>query len=106
MEKALTMIEMGSPSKQSQQQQQHGSQPTTTIATTGGLSYSTTALADGGVTTRMASNTSKLVYETGFKLLLKCWREGKRKNDRLNAQLSQKDSTVSIKGPSKDSHLP
>nr|XP_019546447.2 MAP7 domain-containing protein 2-like [Aedes albopictus] len=92
MEKALTMIEMGSPSKQSQQQQQHGSQ-STTIATTGGLSYSTTALADGGAATRMASNTSKLVFETGFKLLLKCWREGKRKNDRLNAQLSQKDST-------------
>ncbi|XP_062549282.1 uncharacterized protein LOC134213869 [Armigeres subalbatus] len=84
MEKALTMIEMGSPSKQSQQQ--HGAQPT------GSLSQSTTALADDG-TTRMVSNTSKLFFETGFKMLLKCWRAAKRKNDRLNTQLSQKDST-------------
>lgn len=87
MEKSLTMIEMSSPSKQQQQNQLH-EQPT------GGLSFSTTALADEG-TTRLVSNTSKLVYETGFKLLLKCWRDKKRQIDRMNAQLSQKDSTVS-----------
>ncbi|XP_065095222.1 uncharacterized protein LOC135717193 [Ochlerotatus camptorhynchus] len=81
MEKSLTMIEMSSPAKQ----QQHD-QPT------GGLSFSTTALADEG-TTRMVSNTSKLIYETGFKLLLKCWRDNKRQIDRMNAQLSQKDNT-------------
>lgn len=85
MEKSLTMIEMSSPSKKQQQNQQLD-QPC------GTLSYSTTALA-GQETTRLVSNTSKLVYETGFKLLLKCWRDKKRQIDRMNAQLSQKDNT-------------
>lgn len=87
MEKSLTMIEMSSPSKKQQQTQQHD-QPT------GGLSYSTTALADAGAT-RLVSNTSKLVYETGFKLLLKCWRDKKRQIDHLNTQLSLKENSVS-----------
>ncbi|XP_058814303.1 uncharacterized protein LOC131678283 [Topomyia yanbarensis] len=85
MEKSLTMIEIGSPSKQQKP-------PGSADDQLGGFSCSTTALAVGG-RDRMVSNTSKLVYETGFKLLLKCWRDKKRQIDRLNAQLSHKDNT-------------
>ncbi|XP_058454013.1 uncharacterized protein LOC131432012 [Malaya genurostris] len=81
MEKSLTMIEMGSPSKQL------GS----VAEQSGGISCSTTALA-GSCSDRFNSNTSKLVYETGFKLLLKCWRDKKREIVRLNSQLSHKDN--------------
>ncbi|XP_055594601.1 uncharacterized protein LOC129745514 [Uranotaenia lowii] len=96
IEKSLTMFEIGSPSKKSAQQndpeanvdnerKQHSC--STNVLTKVGIG--------GGTVTGIDSNhTSKLVYETGFKMLIKCWREKKREIGRLNAQLSVKDSNT------------
>ncbi|XP_039437534.1 uncharacterized protein LOC120419035 [Culex pipiens pallens] len=81
MEKSRTMIEMGSPAKVKPEQGEWAS--TTALAGSG-------SGCEGGM---RSSNTSKLVYETAFRMLLKCWRDKKKQISRLNAQLSHKDNT-------------
>ncbi|XP_055550427.1 uncharacterized protein LOC129732962 [Wyeomyia smithii] len=103
VEKSLTMIEISSPSKKQKEQethdqqenqehqQGHGSLEDLLVA---GRCSSATALPREGLD-RMVSRSSKLIYETGFKLLLKCYRNKKREIHQLNTLLCRKENDVS-----------